>query len=111
MAYICISHSFVKFHNILAKNRRFCVSRIAIAIIYLRPSITNKEMDDRLHHLLPDIKCTRKPREVYSKSAPKDFYYTSRGLRDISSLIDRIAMLSLCNSIAAETIKRFHSIE
>ena len=30
---------------------------------------------------------------------------------DISSLIDRNAMLSLCNIIATETIKRFHSIE
>ena len=29
----------------------------------------------------------------------------------ISSLIDRNAMLSLCNIIATETIKRFHSIE
>jgi hypothetical protein len=35
----------------------------------------------------------------------------TRGLRDISSLIDRNAMLSLCNIIATETIKRLHSID
>jgi hypothetical protein len=47
-------------------------------------------------------------RERFSESPY--FYEASRGLGDISSLIDGNAMLLLCNIIATETIKRFHLI-